>query len=355
MDFGFAFLSAVDIYQDVAFAERKGFTHAWLYDSQMICADVYQCSALCAVKTKKIKLGTNVTNPASRIAPVTACNFATLNQLAPGRVIMGIGTGNTARRTLGMPAARLAQLREHVEVCRGLLRGETVPYQEGERRRMIKFLNPTGGWINLKNKIPIYVAASGPKTLELAGEIGDGVILFGAIGDSLLEYTLNHVRRGAERAGKTLKDLYILVLTAFHVVKPGEGLADMQRAVGPYVSSECNIFALSVKDPGELPADVRDDIMAFRDAYRTPGAPVETRHLSGLYSGYVLDFKPEHASIVTEKMIKETTLTGTPEELVKRVKKMRAAGIKQIAVHGGTREGTKQAINDLAKYVIAKM
>ena len=103
MDYGFAFLSATDIHKDVALAERKGFTHAWLYDTQMICADVFQCLALCAAKTNKIKLGTNVTNPLSRIAPVTANNFATLNLLAPGRAIMGIGTGNTARRTLGMP------------------------------------------------------------------------------------------------------------------------------------------------------------------------------------------------------------------------------------------------------------
>ena len=85
MDYGFAFLSAVDIHKDVALAERKGFTHAWLYDTQMICADVFQCLALCAAKTKKIKLGTNVTNPLSRIAPVTANNFATLNLLAPGK------------------------------------------------------------------------------------------------------------------------------------------------------------------------------------------------------------------------------------------------------------------------------
>ena len=101
------------------------------------------------------------------------------------------------------------------------------------RRRMIRFLNPTGGWINLKKKVPIYVAASGPKTLELAGEIGDGVILFGAVGDSLLEYALSHIRRGAERAGKRLQDLYICVLTAFHVAKPGEKLADMQRRSAP--------------------------------------------------------------------------------------------------------------------------
>jgi len=164
MDYGFAFLSAVDIHKDVALAEKKGFTHAWLYDSQMICADVFQCLALCAVKTGKIKLGTNVTNPSSRISPVTACNFATLNQLAPKRVILGIGTGNTARRTLGMPAASLSRLREHVEVCRGLLRGETVPYQEDDRRRMIRFLN-LKGWVNLKDRIPIYIAASGPRAL----------------------------------------------------------------------------------------------------------------------------------------------------------------------------------------------
>jgi len=234
-----------------------------------------------------------------------------------------------------------------------LLGGQTVPYEEAGRRRMIRFLNPTGGWINLKKKVPIYVAASGPKTLELAGEIGDGVILFGAVGDSLLEYALSHVRRGAERAGKRLQDLYIRVLTAFHVAKPGEKLDEMQRAVGSYVTSESNIFALSVKDPNDLPADIRDDIMRFRDAYRTPDAPIETRHLD-LYSGYVHEFKQEHAPLVNEKILKETTLTGTPEELEKRVKGMRRMGVKQIAVHGGTRAGAPRVIADFARYVIGK-
>ena len=93
MDFGFISLSNVESYKAVALAETKGYTHAWFGDSQMVWADVYQCMALSAVKTTTIKLGTNVTNPSSRIAPVTACNFATLNVLAPGRVIMGIGDG----------------------------------------------------------------------------------------------------------------------------------------------------------------------------------------------------------------------------------------------------------------------
>ncbi|HJU11260.1 MAG TPA: LLM class flavin-dependent oxidoreductase [Candidatus Binataceae bacterium] len=349
MDFGILSLASVDSWKDVAFAESNGFTHAWIADSQMVWADPYQCLVLCAVNTRTIKLGTNVTNPSSRIPPVTACNFGTLNVLAPGRVIMGIGTGNTSRRTLGMPAARLSELRSHVEMCRGLWKGETVPYQEGDRRRQIRFLNSEVEFINLKDPIPIYVAASGPKTLELAGEIGDGVILFGVVGDSLLEYTLGHIRRGAERAGKRLEDIYILVSTAFHLTKPGESLAEMQRAVGPLVTSECNIFALSVKNPDELPADIRDDLMAFKNAYRTPDASVEMRHLD-LYSGYCLEFKPEHARLVTERMIKETTLTGTAEEIRARLASMAALGVRQVAIAGG-----QSLIADFSRNVIQQM
>ena len=337
MDYGAIFLSHVGSYKDVMLAEEKGYTHAWFGDSQMVWGDVYQCMALCATHTSKIKLGTNVTNPSSRIAPVTACNFGTLNVLAPGRLIMGIGTGNTARRTLGMPAARLATLREHVEVCRGLLKGDTVPYQEGERKRQIRFLNPDAEFVNLKDPIPIHVAASGPKTLELAGEIGDGVILFGTAGDSLLGYTLSHIRRGAERAGKRLEDLYVTVLTDFHLTQPGESLESMQQAVGPLVASECNIFALSVTDPHQLPGDIRDDLMAFKTAYRKPDAPIETRHLH-LYSRYCEEFKPEHASLVTEKMIKETTLTGTVEEVRARVRRMAELGVSQVAITGRQQE-----------------
>jgi 5,10-methylenetetrahydromethanopterin reductase len=333
MDFGIICLASVAARRAIASAEASGFTHAWIADSQMVWADVFQCLALAANDTRKIKLGTNVTNPSSRIAPVTACNFATLNVLAPGRVIMGIGTGNTSRRTLGMPAAKLAELRTHVEVCRGLWNRETVSYQESDRRRQIRFLDPDAGLINLRDQIPVYLAGSGPKSLELAGEIGDGVILFGVVGDSLLEYTLGHVRRGAQRAGKRLEDLYIAVATAFHLTKPGESFADVQQAVGPLVTSECNIFALSVKDPQELPADIRDSVMAFKGAYRTPNAPIETRHLD-LYSGYCAEFKPEHAPLVTDRMIKETTLTGSAEEIQVRIRKMAAAGVNQITITG---------------------
>jgi 5,10-methylenetetrahydromethanopterin reductase len=217
MDFGILCLASVDSWKDVAFAEPKGFTHAWIADSQMVWADPYQCLALCAVNTRTIKLGTNVTNPSSRIAPVTACSFATLNALAPGRVIMGIGTGNTSRRTLGMPAARLSELREHIEVCRGLWSGETVPYQEGERRRQIRFLRSDVEFINTRGSDFDLRRWQRSQNLGVGRRNRRRVILFGVVGDGLLEYTLSHIQRGAERAGKRLEDIYVLVATAFHL------------------------------------------------------------------------------------------------------------------------------------------
>jgi hypothetical protein len=108
----------------------------------------------------------------------------------------------------------------------------------------------------------------------------------------------------------------------------------MQQAVGPLVTSECNIFALSVKDPLELPADIRDEVMAFKNAYRTPASPIATRHLE-LYSGYCLEFKREHAPLVTERMIKETTLTGSAEKIRARISRMAMLGIRQVAIAGG--------------------
>jgi 5,10-methylenetetrahydromethanopterin reductase len=354
MDFGFVFFGSVQIYPEVVLAERRGFTHAWLYDSQMLASDVYAALALCAANTKKIFLGPGVTNPASRIAPMTACAIASINALAPGRVILGIGTGNTARRTLGMPAARLSQLRDHIEVCRGLLAGKTVPYQEGERRRMIKFLNPKSGAINIQKKVPIYVAASGPKTLELAGEIADGVILFGTVSPSLIDFAMSHVRAGAERAGRNPKKIYTLCMTAFHLIQPDEQLETprVRKAVGPFVTSSSNIFAFSCPNPEDLPADFRDDLMAFKNAYRVPDEPIETRHLK-LYSEYLQGFKKEHEPLVTEKMIRATTLTGTRDEVIEAIHNMRKAGIQQVAIQPVL--DPRETIEAFSKEIIRRM
>jgi 5,10-methylenetetrahydromethanopterin reductase len=334
MDFGLVFQpSAKTTPDDVAFAEDRGFTHAWLYDSQMIYSDVYVTMALCAAKTERIRLGAGVTNPLSRISPVTANAFASLNMIAPGRLVMAIGTGNTARRTLGMPAAKLTEVTEHVRVFRELCVGNTTDYSEGSRHRKIRFLNQDGDFYNLKDPIPVLVGASGPKLLAIAGEIADGVMLFGPVSPALVNFVMRHVRAGAERAGRDPDELYVTCMTAFHLTEPGQDLEspEVRRAVGPFVASSVNIFALSNPDASALPAEYRDEMGGFKDIYKVTDDPIETRHLT-MYEDYLHGFRKEHADLVTENLIRATTLTGTAEEIIDSVIAMRDAGINQVAI-----------------------
>ncbi len=352
MDFGFHCGVYSTIHKDATVAEEHGFTHALLYDSQMLYGDVYAGLCLCATHTKKLKLGPGVTNPSSRISPTTASAMATVNLFAPGRAVLGIGTGNSTRRAMGMPAARLADLREHVEVCRGLLSGQQVVYREGDRRRTIRFLNPEGT-LNTRDRIPIYVSAAGPKALELAGEIGDGVILWGVSDESLIKYHLDHVRRGAEKAGRRFEDLYVVCMTGFHVTRPGESLESVRNAVGYMAISGLNLIALSCRDnPNVLPARFRDDIMGTLEAYRTPGESVEKRHLER-YLEYGASLQKLHETLATEKLIKATTITGSPEECVETIKRMEMAGVHQVTIQAGA-ANQRQNLLAFANNIIAR-
>jgi 5,10-methylenetetrahydromethanopterin reductase len=131
MDYGIAIPSYIDAWREVTAAEEAGFTHAWFYDSQLIYSDVYATMALAAQHTRRIRLGTLVAIPSNRIAPVTASAIATINQLAPGRVILGLGTGYTGRNTMGLPSVPVTLFKEYTKQVRGLLRGEDVLFREG--------------------------------------------------------------------------------------------------------------------------------------------------------------------------------------------------------------------------------
>ena len=352
MDFGFVFMGDVHIHGDVKYAEDHGFSHAWLYDSQMLGSEVYAALALCADRTTTIKLGPGVTNPASRIAPLSACGMATINSLAPGRAIMGIGTGNTTRRTMGMPAAKVSELEEHVRICRDLFDGKITDYSEGERHRKIKFLNPNLGFINVADRIPIYISASGPKVAQLAGKIADGVILFGAVHPDLVKWMIANVRQGAAAAGRDPDKIYVLSMTAFYLTDSDEQIETraVREAVGPMVASSSNIFALSChQDPTAIPGSLRDELMAFAGVYREPDAPIETRHLK-LYEGYLQHLKDEHEALMTKKIIQATTLTGTKKEVLGMIEAMRDVGVHQVAIQ--PIRATREVVDQVAREIM---
>ena len=165
MQFGIAMATSADSWTLAQRAEELGFTHAWFYDTQMLSADCFVAMGAAAIKTSRIRLGTGVLIPSNRIAPVAANAFASLNKLAPGRIDIGIGTGFTGRRAMGMGAIKLAAFEEYIRVMTALLREETVEAELEGQRHKIRLLNPELGLINTRDPIaPAHLGlwAEGP-------------------------------------------------------------------------------------------------------------------------------------------------------------------------------------------------
>ena len=243
-------------------------------------------------------------------------------------------------------------MEDHIRVCKGLFKGDIVDYSEGDRHRKIKFLNPDLNYYNIKDEIPIYIAASGPKVAQMAGRIADGVILFGAVHPDLVKWMVDNVRNGAEQAGKNPEDVYVLSMTAFYLTDSNEEIESkkVREAVGPMVASSSNIFALSChQNPDLLPAELRKELVGFTGVYKEPDEPVETRHLK-LYSGYLQHLKAEHEALMTKKIIQATTLTGTKQEVLDMIEAMKDAGVNQVAIQ--PIRPTREVVDEVAAEII---
>src|SRR5438445_2279711 len=206
MEFGVMVATKIDDWQLIKYAEDLGYDRAWIPDSQMIWSDCYATLALAAANTSRIRLGTGVAIPGTRIAPVTAHAIASINRLAPGRVFLGIGTGHTAMRVMGLAPMRIPEFRDYLRVVRGLLAGEEIDYTQDGVTRAIRFLHLDLGFIDLEHRIPIYVAANGPLALKTVGRFGDGLVSVANENPAVLAKHLNAVREAAKTAGRELRE-----------------------------------------------------------------------------------------------------------------------------------------------------
>src|ERR1700754_3744202 len=139
MDFGIALPTAADSWRITKEAEELGFTHAWFYDTQMLSADCFVAMGAAAVNTSRIRLGTGVLVPSNRIAPVAAHALATLNQLAPGRIDFGVGTGCTVRWAMGFGPIKIKDMETYIHQVYGLQRRETVVFEMEGQTKKIRF------------------------------------------------------------------------------------------------------------------------------------------------------------------------------------------------------------------------
>lgn len=188
-----------DVADAVKAAEDAGFDVAWLPDSHFLWRDVWAAMALAAERTSRIRLGTCVTNFETRHPSVTASAAASIDELAPGRVILGLGSGDSAVKTIGHRPTRLAAMREHLLLVKALLAGEEVGF-EGRRMRLRHAP---------RNSVSVYMAANGPKALGLAGELCDGVLVLVGITPQQIHAARSRIAIGAARANRSLDDVDI--------------------------------------------------------------------------------------------------------------------------------------------------
>src|SRR4051794_18599702 len=214
MDFGFTLKPESTIERTVALArqaEAAGFSHGWLFDSHVLWRDPYPLLTLIAEATTSLRLGTCVTNPGTREPSVTASLLATLDELSGGRMDLGIGRGDSARRVLGKPPTTMATLEEAIRVIRALVAGERIDYEGTELH-----FSWTSGW-----ELPVWVAGYGPMALAMIGRVADGVILQLADPD-LIAWFVGQIRAAEKAAGRPEGSVRVQAAAPAHVGDLGD-------------------------------------------------------------------------------------------------------------------------------------
>jgi len=291
--------------------EELGFGHLWIGDSHLIWREAYVNMAAAALSTSRVTLGTGVTNPLTRHPSVVASAFATLEELAPRRFIVGIGLGDSSVETMGMKPARLADFEQAVRQIRGLMAGSEVELDTGK----IRLKHPT------KNALPIYVAASGPKMLELAGRIADGVIILVGIAPAYIRGAREKIAAGALRAGRDPSDLRLVLWVPCAVSDTGSAKDAVKAHVARAVAHPLP-FALEEKEQKVLE---------------------EIRRAYNYYQH--MEREASQARVIPDWLVDKFAIAGTSAECRARVAELQGSGIDQIAiipyaVGGGDREET---------------
>lgn len=350
MKYSVAFASELDSWRWARRAEELGYHGAWFYDTQLLNPDVFICMALAAHETERIRLGTGVLVPSNRIEPVTANALASLNRLAPGRIDFGVGTGFTARRTMGQGAIPLARTRRYIETVQTMLRGEIADWQADDGEHKVKFLDPELGLINIDDEIPLWFSAFGPRAMQTGAELGAGWLNFGAANAAK---ALSAMEQHWQQAGRDPRELESN-LFFLGAVLSGDEAEDEARLMAQAAPSTAVLFHNAADDVGamggaNLDAGPLSNLVAQylerHDRYK----PADARYLTN-HKGHLMYLRPEETHI-TPELVRATTLSGTRGELVERLQDIARAGYGQVTVQ--VVHGHEQALEDWAEVFAA--
>jgi probable F420-dependent oxidoreductase len=289
-------------------AEQYGFDNFWTFDSHILWQEPYVIYSQILDRTARIKVGTMVTNPATRDWIVTASLYATLNEMYGNRTVCGIGRGDSAVRVANNRPVTLNVLRESVHVIRELANSRSVECNGAT----IQF-----PW-SRDSRLEIWVAAYGPRALRLAGEVGDGFIL--QLGDvGIAEWMVESVRIAASNAGRDPKSVKICVAAPMYVT-------DGTMSGLEHAREQCRWFG------GMVGNHVADIVAKYGTESDVPRALID--YIKGR-RGY--DYKEHgrvgnsHTAFVPDEIVDSFCLIGTADEHIDKLIRLRDLGVDQFA------------------------
>jgi probable F420-dependent oxidoreductase len=285
-------------------AEDAGFTYGWVFDSHVLWKEPYPLLTLMALNSSRLRLGTCVTNPATREPSVTASALAVLQSLSRGRMDLGIGRGDSARRVLGKRPTTLEDLEEATVAIRELCEGRPVSY-EGTQLRLT--------WAEPFD-LPVWIAGYGPKALALTGRIADGAIMQIADPD-LIRWSTGLLRKGERDAGRKAGSVKVMSAAPAHMGRRAE-VRERVRWFPALVSNHVVDLVRRYGErelPARLTAYVRD----------RPGYDYKHHAESG----------SSNAAFVDDESVDRFCVIGEESEHLEKLHELASAGVDQFNIY----------------------
>src|SRR5690348_4622701 len=305
-------------------AESHGFEYAWTYDSHVLWQESMPTLALAADQTSTIKLGHMVTNPGTREPTVLASAYATLHDISNGRMIMGIGRGDSARRYIGQKPVKVAEFEAALAMIKPFMNGKEVNWNDKDLQ--LKWVRPELPGIEM------HVAGYGPKALAVAGRQGDGVIIQLADPD-IIQWIMATARQAAEEAGRDPAALKCIVSAPSHI---SDDLADAREQVRWF------------------PAMVSNHVQDLIDRYGTDGSTVPKALTDYVLARKFYDYNEhsrvgaKHGGFVTDEICDRFCVIGNVDQVKAKLAELEAVGVDQFNIYLMTQgqEETLQAYGD---------
>lgn len=294
-----------DLYR---YLDRAGFTQLWISDSQSLMHEMTVSMTVAALETERIIINGGVSNPLTRHPAMLASSLAAIDQISAGRAALSISTGDSAVFNLGLRPATLATLEEFITTMQRLWTDHETQF-EG---RTVRLLWP-------ERRVPVYMAAEGPRSLRLAGRIADGVIIGMGLTPEVITGALGYLQEGLDESGRTMDDIEVWWLAKWNIAETKrQAIDEIRMGLAASVNHAFRFHLEGKFVPEEFHAAAR----AIQEQYVFEE---HEKHGEGLRNAQLTD---EYG--MTDYLAERFAIAGTLGDFIKRCEQLAELGVRRI-------------------------